>query len=210
MPLPAWNNRIVRHAEVPPRQLIAHDRNFRLHPSHQKLALRGAIRKLGFLRSVTVSERTGTILDGHLRVSLAIEDEQATVPVEYVDLTEAEEREALATFDPLGDMASIDGDNLDELLMDIDPMLVDQGLSSLLESLEAVGAAELPPVPVERPAPSKVEGEPLGKPITFTAGQREGVDEALQRFRELHGRDGAPLADGQIIVLILADWMSGV
>jgi hypothetical protein len=75
-----WRNRIVGNAQVPPQDLIANDKNFRLHPLAQRRALDGAIQEIGFLRSVTVNKRTPRIIDGHLRVQLALEQQQAPSP----------------------------------------------------------------------------------------------------------------------------------
>ena len=75
-----WIKRIVANADVPPSELVAHDRNFRLHPDAQKAALAGVIDDIGFIKSVVVNQPTGRIIDGHLRVSLALESEQETIP----------------------------------------------------------------------------------------------------------------------------------
>jgi len=40
-----WINKIVGHADVPPAELVAHDKNFRLHPASQKEASRGDPRR---------------------------------------------------------------------------------------------------------------------------------------------------------------------
>ncbi len=40
-------------------------------------------------------------MDGHLRVALALSSNQKSIPVEYVELSESEEAEALATIDPI-------------------------------------------------------------------------------------------------------------
>jgi hypothetical protein len=110
-----WQNRIVGHDAVDPKTLTAHDRNWRVHTPEQTRALAGAIGDIGFIRSVTVNKRTGRIIDGHLRVALAIEQGQESIPVEYVDLSDAEEAEALATLDPLAELAGIDVGKLGEL-----------------------------------------------------------------------------------------------
>lgn len=112
----AWRNRIVDHRDVAPGQLIANPLNYRVHSELQSRALRGMLNGLGVVRSVTVNKRTGRIVDGHLRVTLAVKEKQPTVPVEYVDLTEAEEREVLATLDPLTHMATNDQTSVDALL----------------------------------------------------------------------------------------------
>lgn len=114
-----WANRIVGNADVPPGELVANDRNWRSHPDSQKQALKGAIEDVGYIRSVTVNQRTGRIIDGHLRVKLAIETGQPTIPVEYVDLSEEEETLALATIDPLSALAEANRDRLQVLLAEV-------------------------------------------------------------------------------------------
>ncbi len=113
-----WVKKIVGSADVPPGELAANDKNFRVHPPAQRDALLGAIGDIGFIRSVTVNKRTDRILDGHLRVALALETGQLTIPVEYVDLTE-EEAEALATIDPLAALAETNREKLDALLREV-------------------------------------------------------------------------------------------
>lgn len=115
-----WKNKIVGHAEIPPADLLAHPENWRIHPQYQQEALRGAINDVGFIKSVTVNKRSGRVVDGHLRVTLALRDGIPLIPVEYVDLTEQEEAEALLTIDPIAALAGSDKDNLTALLAQVD------------------------------------------------------------------------------------------
>jgi hypothetical protein len=130
-----WRNRIVGNDLADPRTLSTNPYNWRAHPKKQQEALRAAIRDLGYLRSVTVNKRTGNIIDGHLRVELAIFAGQDTIPVEYVDLDEAEEAEAIATFDPITAMAGAEPEALDRLLREIasDEPQIQQLLSDLAQ-----------------------------------------------------------------------------
>lgn len=109
-------NRIVGHGEEAVDQLLANPLNYRLHPDNQQHALAGSIDDIGFIRSVTVNRRTGRVVDGHLRVTLAARSGVATLPVEYVDLSEAEEAQALLSLDPIAAMAASDKQKLDELM----------------------------------------------------------------------------------------------
>jgi len=113
-----WKNRIVGHAEVLVSTLIKHPHNPRLHPKVQRDALDAAIRELGYIKSVVVNKRTGHVIDGHLRLEKAIADGQDRISVEYVDLSEEEESQAIAIMDPMAGMAQIDAANLDLLLRD--------------------------------------------------------------------------------------------
>jgi hypothetical protein len=54
-----------------------------------------------------------------MRVTLAMRQNIAKIPVIYVNLTEEEEREALATFDSVGAMAGCDDRMLSELLNEV-------------------------------------------------------------------------------------------
>jgi hypothetical protein len=114
-----WQNRIIGHGNEAPDQLLANPRNFRTHPKHQQDALAGVLREVGVVQDVIVNQRTGFLLDGHLRVSLALREGQPTIPVKYVDLSEAEEALVLATLDPISALAGTDAAKLDELLREV-------------------------------------------------------------------------------------------
>jgi len=115
----AWRNRISGYDNVDPEQLLANPRNFRVHPKFQQDALSGALDEIGWIDDVIVNQQSGNIIDGHLRVTLALRNGEPSVPVKYVDLSENEEHLALATFDPITAMATHDVEILDELLHDV-------------------------------------------------------------------------------------------
>jgi DNA modification methylase len=114
-----WKSRIVGHGEESPDQLLANPENFRIHPKTQQDALAGILSEVGWVQSVIVNRVTGHLVDGHLRVSLALREDEPTIPVAYVDLTPEEERLILATIDPLTGMAVIDKEKLSELLNEV-------------------------------------------------------------------------------------------
>lgn len=103
-----WASRIVGEADVPPATLTANPANHRRHPARQRKALADTLGVVGWVSRVVVNRRTGRIVDGHARVALAVEREVPTVPVTYVDLDDDEERRALATYDAIGALATID------------------------------------------------------------------------------------------------------
>src|ERR1700733_5968521 len=86
-----WQNRITRYGEAAPDKLLANDKNWRTHPKVQQDALEGALRTVGVVQNVLVNERSGKMIDGHIRVHMAISSGQPTVPITYVDLSDAEE-----------------------------------------------------------------------------------------------------------------------
>lgn len=132
-PAPTWRNRIVGHADVDPADLLANPRNFRRHPKPQQDALSGAIGEIGFIDPVIVQQGTDMVIDGHLRVEMAMRQGVSTIPVQYVDLTDAEANLALATIDPISAMAYHDQDQLDALLADLSPE--SDALQAMLDEL---------------------------------------------------------------------------
>ncbi|WP_083232782.1 DNA modification methylase [Endozoicomonas atrinae] len=128
-----WQDRIVGQGKENPEQLLANPQNWRIHPKSQQDALKGALDEIGWIQQVIVNQRTGHLVDGHLRVELSMREGETEVPVIYVDLTEAEEKLALATIDPLSAMAETDQAMLDSLLEGLEVQSDD--LNGLLESL---------------------------------------------------------------------------
>lgn len=111
-----WQNRITGEGVEDPTQLLANPYNWRKHPEYQKKALRGALNEVGWVQRTIVNTRTGHLVDGHLRVELALEDGAAEVPVVYVDLSEEEERIALASLDSITNLAETDQGMIESLL----------------------------------------------------------------------------------------------
>ena len=130
---PPWRGRIVGHSEVPPAELVPNPRNWRTHPADQQAALSGALAEVGWVAEVTVNQTTGHVVDGHLRIELALARHEPTVPVTYVELSEDEERLVLASLDPLAAMAEAEASKLAELLEGLDPD--DAALRALLDDL---------------------------------------------------------------------------
>lgn len=114
-----WRNRITGSGVVDATALTAHPLNFRDHPVSQRDAVDGLLDSVGWLKEVIVNERTGRVIDGHLRVERA-EARGESVPVQYVDLSENEEAVVLASLDPLAEAATTDREQLDDLLGAID------------------------------------------------------------------------------------------
>lgn len=107
-----WRSRIVGSAEVDPKTLVENPLNWRVHPPNQQAALESALDAVGWIQQVLVNRTTGHMIDGHARVHLALRRGEPAVPVVYVELTEVEERAALASLDPLSAMAVTDPEAL--------------------------------------------------------------------------------------------------
>lgn len=140
MPVMNWKTRIVGHGNEDPNDLLANPRNWRIHPKAQQDALAGALDQVGWVQQVTVNKTTGHLVDGHLRVELALRREEPTVPVTYVELTPEEEGLVLASLDPIAAMAGQDDEKLRQLLAEVE--FDSKALESALQEL----------------APTKLEG----------------------------------------------------
>ena len=128
-----FTNRIVGHEVVAVDQLLANPYNARLHPRNQQSALAGSIDEVGYIRSVTVNQRTGHVVDGHARVTMLLRSGVEAIPVEYVDLTEDEEAKALLLLDPISAMAETDKGKMLDLLnmVNSDDERIQQALSDI-------------------------------------------------------------------------------
>lgn len=161
-----WRQRGVRQEDVDPALLLANAWNPALHPYEQQEALEEALTKLGWLQRVIVNLRTGadwpegergqwTLVDGWLRVQLALRNLQPTVPVEFVDLNPAEERLALLTINRIATLVQFDPQaeaRLRESLTDAGCLT--ERLRALLSGPDDAANAALLPLDLDRGAPS--------------------------------------------------------
>ena len=156
-----WQNRIVGEGTEAPDQLLANPNNWRIHPKHQQEALQGALREIGWIQRVIVNKRTGHVVDGHARVAIAISEGEQEVPVLYVDLSEEEEKLALATLDPIAAMAATDQEMLDGILREL--KVEDEGLAKMVDELRsepiAKGQTDEDAVPEVTEEPKSKRGE---------------------------------------------------
>ena len=138
-------NRIIESGEESVKDLVPNAANWRLHPVRQKAATKEAIAHVGWVERVLVNLRTGdewpegergvkTLVDGYMRLGIAIDSGEKTVPADYVDLSPMEEAYVLATLDPLGALAQTDQDALIALTGQLD-----QTTKSVRAALRAAG-----------------------------------------------------------------------
>jgi hypothetical protein len=116
----AFANRIIKFGVKPADQFLANPKNPRTHPAFQRQAMEEALKKVGFVAPV-VETTDGYLLDGHERIYQALV-KNSDVPYVVVDI-HSDDPDAdfvLATFDPLGALASYDTNQLDELMQGVD------------------------------------------------------------------------------------------
>lgn len=151
-----WANRIVGYQNnVDAAGILANPRNARTHPVGQRAALTGALDDVGWVTPILVNRRTGFLVDGHLRVEEAAKRGEP-VPVMWLDLTDQEEAEILATFDPISTLATYDNDLMGELLGSFTP--TSSAIQTLVDDL-AAASATLQPLP-PRADPDRVPPAP--------------------------------------------------
>lgn len=160
-------NRIVGHGAKPADQFQAHPLNYRKHPQRQRDAVQASLRELGWIGVVIENVQTGNLIDGHERVWQALQN-GGDVPYIQVDLSPEEEALALATFDPITNMAETDAAKLDELLRD-----VSTGEAALMDLIGemATEAGLYAPPPVEDAEPQTDRAEELRQEWGVELGQ---------------------------------------
>jgi DNA modification methylase len=125
-------DRIKELKWIPASDLVPNPRNWRRHPKHQSSALMGVLREVGFA-GATLVRKVGDkymLVDGHLRAKLL---GKKKIPVLVSDLTEDEADLVLATYDPIGRLATQDDAVLGELLASLSTS--DADVQALLERL---------------------------------------------------------------------------
>jgi ParB-like chromosome segregation protein Spo0J len=141
-----WRNRIVDEAEEDPKTLLANPRNWRLHPESQQKVLLAVLKKVGFVQEVIVNRTTGFVLDGHLRVALAIQQAQASIPVKYIEVSPDEELELLTIYDAVAALAEINRVKLDELLKETQERVSDPAMLHALDQIAANAGLKPPTI----------------------------------------------------------------
>jgi hypothetical protein len=177
-------DRIVEIKEIPGNQIRPNPLNWRVHPPSQVGAMKGILAEIGsvdVLKVVPLPDGAYQLVDGHLRAEI-MGDQPIRCAV--LDLTEAESREVLATFDPLGALAERNQEMLDDLLEGLD-----SDSEALQELLDTLKTEEPPPVDEWSDALGKLptgEKSPFQQ-MTFTLhdSQVETVKEAMEAARKM-------------------------
>ena len=198
-----WHNRITGYGEEAPDTLLANPRNFRRHPKHQQDALAGVLRDVGVVQDVILNRRTGFLIDGHLRVSLAVRDGQATIPVKYVDLSEDEEALILATLDPIAALATVDAEILENLLREV--TTGDAAVQAMLDAL-AVDAGIVPGLAVPGGGGDDFDTTPDDGPTRVQRGELWQLgDHRLLCGDSTNADDVARLMGGERVGMVFTD-----
>lgn len=93
---------------VPISDISAHPGNWQIHPAQQGDALRQSLDEFGVVQPCTFNRQTGHLLDGHLRLDIAIERGQDALFCRVVDWDAHKEERFLLACDKIGKMAGQD------------------------------------------------------------------------------------------------------
>lgn len=115
----ALKNRIVGSGTESPETLLANPDNVKIHPRAQRDAMEQQLEAVGWVQDVIVNQRTQRLIDGHMRVQIALDRDEPEIPVKYIDVSEEEERLLLATYDPIGALAATDQTKMKDLLAEV-------------------------------------------------------------------------------------------
>jgi len=146
----SFRDRIVGFERRKASEIEPHPENWRIHPDAQRTALTGALTEVGMVDAVIARKLPGgklQLVDGHLRRDLLGDEE---VPVIVTDLTAAEAKLVLATFDPLSELAETNEDIFTNLLAEL--TADDGAVNELLETMGAkmVAPADFPEIDLEQ------------------------------------------------------------
>ena len=111
-------NRIKELRNVLASSLKPNPKNWRTHPQAQSQAMRGILAEIGYADSLIARELPDgslMLIDGHLRAETTPDE---MVPVQIVDLTEAEADKLLLSLDPLAAMAESNAAAMQQLCDD--------------------------------------------------------------------------------------------
>lgn len=172
----ALQNRIVGSGAEDPKLLLANPENWRTHPKSQEKALESVLETVGWVQQVIVNRTTGHLVDGHLRVELAIKRDEPTIPVIYVELSAKEERLMLATLDPISAFAESDDDTLRKLVSGCD------GFGDDIDDLLSRISATAEDIEVEAESESAEGPDAIG--VLVTVLDSDAQEELLLRLRE--------------------------
>ena len=169
-----WRNLITESEQVNPLELTPHPRNFYTHPMQQRKVVNAAIAEIGYVDEIVVNRRTNRIVNGHLRVELAIGNGEATVPVAWIDCDEETETRILLFFDRIGELAKVEGERVKKLVAAVAPET--EALQDMLDewcaTFETFSRAKPAPVAVVSgppPAPAVVAAVVTAAPGSVAA-----------------------------------------
>ena len=153
-------NRIKELRNVLASSLKPNPKNWRTHPQAQSQAMRGILDEIGYADSLIARELPDgslMLIDGHLRAETTPDE---MVPVQIVDLTEAEADKLLLSLDPLAAMAESNAAAMQQLCDDAETN--NAALQAMWDEMQA--NVEQPPVEIVEDEVPEPPADPITKP----------------------------------------------
>ena len=204
-----WENKIVGYGDEPPEKIKSNPLNWRWHPQHQRAVMNDILAEVGWVSQVIINRQTGLLLDGHLRVEEALRNDEQSIPVIYVDLAEDEERQLLATLDPLSALIETDDRKLDDLLQKINTN--SEHIAMLLDGLQPDAPATRKEIKDKVEVKKRVAetARVMFGPYKFEISF-EAYEEWLERVRATHGTDVIAIMSGMKEMLLITEKEEGL
>ena len=156
----AIRNRIKELRSVLASSLKPNPKNWRTHPQSQSQAMRGILDEIGYADSLIARELPDgslMLIDGHLRAETTPDE---MVPVQIVDLTEAEADKLLLSLDPLAAMAESNAAAMQQLCDDAETN--NAALQAMWDEMQA--NVEQPPVEIVEDEVPEPPDDPITEP----------------------------------------------
>ena len=156
----AIRNRIKELRSVLASSLKPNPKNWRTHPQSQSQAMRGILDEIGYADSLIARELPDgslMLIDGHLRAETTPDE---MVPVQIVDLTEAEADKLLLSLDPLAAMAESNAAAMQQLCDDAETN--NAALQAMWDEMQA--NVEQPLVEIVQDEVPEPPADPITKP----------------------------------------------
>lgn len=158
-------NRIKELRLVRPDEVRPNAKNWRAHPQNQRDALRGVLAQVGIAAPVIAYETPEglTLIDGHERMTVGV-----PFPCVILDVSEEEADVLLATFDPIGELATANQEKLAEILNDTAGKVQAEAVRQMLDDLRHTnGLSDNAPPTVDEILEEyhEEQRQPLGEPF---------------------------------------------
>lgn len=80
----------------------------------------GIMDDVGWVQTVVVNERTMHVIDGHMRVELAIINGEEEIPVTFIDVSDEEEEKLLILFDPVATLSRQNKERVEKIIKGVE------------------------------------------------------------------------------------------
>jgi hypothetical protein len=161
---------------VPINKIIPNDKNNNIHTEEQKRYARKIFDYQGFRAPLLISNRTGKLVAGHLRLEIAKEKGVTELPCMFQDFDSEEQEYAHLTADnALAAQSSLDFGQINSDILEFGPF-----------DIELLGIKDFVIEPLEGKLPELESGEPDCQEVTFVLSneQKDILDEAIAKAKK--------------------------